>query len=57
MSHEPLTSKPKIDNTQLNSKCWFCGDRDETVNHMISKTNAVNLHKKSIGLDTTGWER
>ena len=28
--------KAKIDNTQTNSKCWLCGDRDETVIHTIS---------------------
>ena len=28
--------KAKIDNTQQNSKCVLCGDRDKTVNH-ISK--------------------
>ena len=29
--------KARIDNTQQNSKCRLCGDRDETINHMISK--------------------
>ena len=28
--------KAKIGNIQQNSKCRFCGDRDETVNHIIS---------------------
>ena len=27
--------KEKIDNTQLNSYCMLCGDRDETVNQII----------------------
>ncbi len=26
-----------IDKTQQNSKCWLCGDRDETINHIISE--------------------
>ena len=29
--------KLKIDKTQQNSKCRLCGDRDETINHMISE--------------------
>ena len=27
----------KIDKTQQNSKCKLCGDRDETINQMISE--------------------
>ena len=29
--------KARIDKTQQNSKCWLCGDRDETINHIISE--------------------
>ena len=29
--------KAKIDRTQQNSKCRLCGDRDETINPIISK--------------------
>ena len=29
--------KVRIDKTQQNSKCRLCGDRDETINHIISK--------------------
>ena len=28
--------KARIDKTQQNSKCRLCGERDETVNHIIS---------------------
>ena len=28
--------KTIIDKTQRNSKCRLCGDRDETINHIIS---------------------
>ena len=28
--------KARIDKTQQNSKCTLCGDRDETINHIIS---------------------
>ena len=27
--------KAIIDKTQQNSKCWLCGDRDETINQII----------------------
>ena len=29
--------KVRIDKTQQNSKCRLCGDRDETINHIISE--------------------
>ena len=29
--------KARIDKTQQNSKCRLCGDRDETINHVISE--------------------
>ena len=29
--------KATIDKTQQNSKCRLCGDRDKTINHIISK--------------------
>ena len=29
--------KARIDKTQQNSKCSLCGDRDETINHIISE--------------------
>ena len=29
--------KARIDETQQNSKCRRCGDRDETINHIISE--------------------
>ena len=31
--------KVKIDKTQQNSKWNLCGDRDETINHMISESS------------------
>ena len=30
--------KARIDKTQQNSKCRLCGDIDETINHIISKS-------------------
>ena len=31
------SNKARIDKTQQNSRCRLCGDRDETINHIISK--------------------
>ena len=45
----------KIDKTQQNSKCRLCGDRDGTINHIISECS--KLAQKSIRLITTGWAR
>ena len=47
--------KARIDKTQQNSKCRLCGDRDETINHIISECS--KLAQKSIRLDTTGGGR
>ena len=33
--------KARIDKTQQNSKCRLCGDRDETINHIISECNKL----------------
>ena len=33
--------KAKIDETQQNSKCRLCGDRDETINHIISECSKL----------------
>ena len=33
--------KASINKTQNNSKCRFCGDRDETINHVISECNKL----------------
>ena len=33
--------KAKIDKTQQNSKCRLCGNRDETINHIISKCSKL----------------
>ena len=33
--------KARIDKTQQNSKCWRCGDRDETINHIISECSKL----------------
>ena len=33
--------KIRIDKTQQNSKCTFCCDRDETINHIISECSKL----------------
>ena len=33
--------KARIDETLQNSKCRLCGDRDETINHIISECNKL----------------
>ena len=30
-----------MNNTQQNSKCRLCGDRDETINHIISECSKL----------------
>ena len=37
--------KAKIDKTQQNSKCKLCGDRDETINHIISGCSKLAQEK------------
>ena len=43
----------KIEKTQQNSRYRLCGDRDKTMNHMISEWS--KLTQESIQLDTTRW--
>ena len=33
--------KARIDKTQQNRKCTLCGDRDETINHIISECSKL----------------
>ena len=52
--------KARIDKIQQNSNCLLCGDRDETINHIIREGSKL-AHKimqqiKNIRLDTTGSE-
>ena len=50
----------RIDKTQQNSKCTLCGDRDETINHIISECSklAQKVYKAThdwVGKETH-WE-
>ena len=39
--------KARIDKTQQNSKCRLCGDRDETINHIISECSKLAQEYKT----------
>ena len=45
--------KSRIDITQQNSRCRLCGDRDETINDIISECSKL----KSLRLNMTGSAR
>ena len=42
--------------TQENNKCWLCGDRDATINHIVCKYSKL-APQKSSRLGIIGWER
>ena len=52
--------KARIDKTQQNSKCRLCGDRDETINHIISECSKLAQKKYKARHDWVGkvihWE-
>ena len=52
--------KARIDKTQRNSKCRLCGDRDETINHIISERSKLAQKEYKIRHDWVGkvihWE-
>ena len=54
--HKNHHIKARIDKMQQNSKCRLCGDRDETINHIINECKKIST-EKSIRVDTTGWVR
>ena len=46
--------KAIIDKMQQNSKCGLCGDRDHTINHIISECS--KLAQKGYKTRHKGWE-
>ena len=52
--------KARIDKTQQNSKCRLCGDRDETINYIISECSKLAQKKYKARHDWFGkvihWE-
>ena len=53
--------KARIDKTQQNSKCKLCGDRDETITHIISECNKLAQKEYKARHDWVGkvihWEK
>ena len=52
--------KARIDDTQQNSKCRLCGDRDETINHIVSECSKLAQKEYKARHDWVGkvihWE-
>ena len=52
--------KARIDKTQQNSKCRLCGDRDATINHIISECSKLTQKEYKARHDWVGkvihWE-
>ena len=52
--------KARIDKTQQNNKCRLCGDRDETINHLMSECSKLALKEYKTRQDWVGkvihWE-
>ena len=52
--------KSRIDKTQQNSKCRLCGDRDETINHIISECSKLARKEYKVRHNWVGkvihWE-
>ena len=52
--------KARIDKTQPNSECRLCGDRDETINHIISECSKLAQKEFKARHDWVGkvihWE-
>ena len=52
--------KARIDKTEQNNKCRLCGDRDETINHIISECRKLAQKESKTRHDWVGkvihWE-
>ena len=46
--------KVRIDKTQRNSNCWLCGDRDETINHIINECSKLAQKEYKVRYDWVG---
>ena len=46
--------KARIDKTQQNSKCRLCGERDETINHIISECSKLAQKEYKVRHDWVG---
>ena len=43
-----------IDKTQQNSKCRLCGDRDETINHIVNECGKLAQEEDKARHDWVG---
>ena len=49
--------KARIDKTQQNSKCRLCGDREETINHIISERSVKEYKTRHVWVEEVVlWE-
>ena len=46
--------KARIDKTQQNGRCRLCGDRDETINHIISECSKLTQKEYKTRHDCVG---
>ena len=46
--------KARIDKTQQNSKCKLCGDRDGTINHILSECSKLSQKEYKARHDWVG---
>ena len=46
--------KTRIDKTQQNGKCRLCGDRDETISHIISECSKLAQMEYKVRYDWVG---
>ena len=46
--------KARIDKTQQNCRCRLCGDRDETINHIISECSKIAQKVYKTRYDSVG---
>ena len=46
--------KSKIDKIQQKSKCALCGDRDKTINHVISESSKLAQKYQSVESNPLG---
>ena len=53
-------TKRRLDKTQQNNKCRLCGDKDETINHLISECSKLAQKEYKARHDWVGkvihWE-
>ena len=60
-NHSMNDIKARIDKTQQNRKCMWCGDRDEMINHIVNECSEWALKEYGNRQDWVGkvihWEK